>query len=57
MSARHESSVGAAAPTVSAVLQIYISESYLAEALDSILRQPFDDFECAECLQAVAHDH
>jgi hypothetical protein len=45
MSALHEPSVGVAVPAVSVVLPVYNSEPYLAEALDSILRQTFDDFE------------
>jgi glycosyltransferase involved in cell wall biosynthesis len=45
MSARHEASAGVVVPAVSVVLPVYNSEPYLAEALDSILRQTFDDFE------------
>jgi glycosyltransferase involved in cell wall biosynthesis len=45
MSALHEPSVGVAVPAVSVVLPVYNSEPYLAEALDSILRETFDDFE------------
>jgi hypothetical protein len=45
MSALHESSVGAAAPTVSVVLPVYNGEPYLVEALESILGQTFQDFE------------
>ena len=45
MSALHESSVGAAAPTVSVVLPVYNGEPYLVEALESILGQTFGDFE------------
>jgi hypothetical protein len=45
MSARHGASGGVVVPAVSVVLPVYNSEPYLAEALDSILRQTFDDFE------------
>jgi hypothetical protein len=45
MAALHEASVGVVVPAVSVVLPVYNSEPYLAEALDSILRQTFDDFE------------
>jgi glycosyltransferase involved in cell wall biosynthesis len=45
MAALHEASVGVVVPAVSVVLPVYNSEPYLVEALDSILRQTFDDFE------------
>lgn len=45
MSARHGASGGVVVPAVSVVLPVYNSEPYLAEALDSILQQTFDDFE------------
>jgi hypothetical protein len=45
MSALHQSSVGAAAPTVSVILPVYNGEPYLAEAVESILGQTFGDFE------------
>jgi len=45
MSARHEPSIGATAPTVSVLLPVYNGGPYLAEAVESILGQTFDDFE------------
>ncbi len=46
MSAHQESlSAGDAVPTVSVVLPVHNGEPYLAEAVDSILRQTFGDFE------------
>jgi Glycosyl transferase family 2 len=45
MSARREASVGVVVPAVSVVLPVYNGEPYLVEALNSILRQTFEDFE------------
>jgi glycosyltransferase involved in cell wall biosynthesis len=45
MSTLHKSSFCGAVPTVSVVLPVYNGEPYLAEALESILGQTFDDFE------------
>ena len=46
MSADHElQPIGSPVPTISVVLPVYNGEPYLAEAVDSILGQTFDDFE------------
>jgi GT2 family glycosyltransferase len=45
ISGRPEPATGAAAPTISVVLPVCNGEPYLAEAVESILEQTFEDFE------------